>query len=464
MNILAALDDEGLFARHFRPPASWAAWRAFLAALYALPLDPASEALYRKHTRRAAPPATPAREAWVIVGRRGGKSRIAALCAAYAAVFGDFRGVLAEGERGSLMVLAQDRRQARVVFGHVAALIDGSPLLASLVEKRTADALYLRNNVAVEVHTSSFRAVRGYTLVGVICDELAFWRDESSANPDAEVIAAVRPGLATVPGAMLIGISSPYSRRGVLWGAYRDHFGKDGDTLVWQAATREMNPSVDERVVERAFAEDPSAAAAEWDAQFRTDVESYVAREAVEAVVVPDRRELPPLPGLSYRAFVDPSGGAQDAMTLAIAHAERETAVLDLLREARPPFSPESVVLEFAEVLRRYGVWEVAGDRYSGEWCREQFRKLGIEYRVAEKPKALLYAELLPAINSGRVELLDDPKLVAQLLGLERRTSRGGRDTIDHAPRGHDDVSNAAAGAIDLILAPKPQLRQVLVW
>jgi len=54
---------------------------------------------------------------------------------------------------------------------------------------------------------------------------------------------------------------------------------------------------------------------------------------------------------------------------------------------------------------------------------------------------------LLPLLNSNRIELLDHPRLINQLTGLERRTSRAGRDTIDHVPGGHDDVANAAAGA-----------------
>jgi hypothetical protein len=68
----------------------------------------------------------------------------------------------------------------------------------------------------------------------------------------------------------------------------------------------------------------------------------------------------------------------------------------------------------------------VTGDRYPGEWPREQFRKLDINYEPAAKPKSDLYRDLLPAINSGTVALLDHPRLVAQLCGLERRTARGG--------------------------------------
>jgi hypothetical protein len=72
----------------------------------------------------------------------------------------------------------------------------------------------------------------------------------------------------------------------------------------------------------------------------------------------------------------------------------------------------------------------------------------GVEYLVADKAKSDIYRDLLLVLNSSRVELLDHARLVAQLCGLERRTARGGRDSIDHAPGVHDDVANSVAGAI----------------
>src|SRR5439155_8708912 len=186
------------------------------------------------------------------------------------------------------------------------------------------------------VHTASFRAVRGYTIVAAIVDEIAFWRTEDSANPDREIVNALRPAMAAVPGALLLAISSPYARRGVLWDAFRQHHGRDGDpVLVWQAPTRAMNPQVDERIVAETYAQDEAAAAAEYGAEFRRDIESFLAREAVDAVVVAGRTELPPVTGITYAAFVDPSGGARDAMALAIAHGAAGRLVLDAVRERR---------------------------------------------------------------------------------------------------------------------------------
>jgi hypothetical protein len=212
-----------------------------------------------------------------------------------------------------------------------------------------------------------------------------------------------------------------------------------------------MNPTVPQRVIDEAMARDPASAAAEYLAQFRTDVEALLTREAVEACVSPGAYERGRVAGCRYVGFVDPSGGSADSFTLAVAHREANgKRVLDAVRERKPPFSPEQVIREFSDLLKAYGISRVTGDRYGGEFPREHFSKLGISYDCAEKTKSEIYRDMVPMINSGEAELLDSDRLVAQLVGLERRTARGGRDSIDHAPGQHDDLANAAAGALTL--------------
>ena len=87
---------------------------------------------------------------------------------------------------------------------------------------------------------------------------------------------------------------------------------------------------------------------------------------------------------------------------------------------------------------------------------REPFRARGVTYELADKPKSDLYRDLLPLLNSAKIELLDHARLVAQLCSLERRVTRAGKDSIDHGPGGHDDVANAVAGALTLATAYQP--------
>jgi hypothetical protein len=199
----------------------------------------------------------------------------------------------------------------------------------------------------------------------------------------------------------------------------------------------------------------------EYGAQFGTDVEAFLSREMLQAAIVPGRQVLALVAGRAYVGFVDPSGGAQDAMTLAIAHKDGETVRLDCVAERRAPFSPEAVVVEFAQVLRRYGIRIVTGDRYAGEWPRDRFRAHGIAYWVAAGSKSDIYGAPLPLLTSGRVELLDHPGLVTEFLALDRRVARGGRESIDHPRGGRDDLANAVAGALVTALRP-PSLLTVL--
>ena len=193
---------------------------------------------------------------------------------------------------------------------------------------------------------------------------------------------------------------------------------------------------------------DPARASAEYPGIFRTDVERFLSREAVQACVSLGVHERAPIKAHSYIAFVDPSGGSSDAMTLAIAHKEGETEILDAMRERKPPFSPKPWLRSSRLSSSPTVAAKVCGDRYAGEWPREQFQKRGVFYEPSERSKSELYVDLLPLINSGAVDLLDNDHLVRQIVSLERRTSRGGRDSIDHSPGAHDDLANAVAGAL----------------
>ncbi len=204
MNILQAIDDPGLFKRWFRDAGTWTAWRAFTAALFGLPMSDSEADLFRQCTRRETLPEQPFAEAWIVCGRRSGKSFELALVAVFLATFCEYRQYLAPGERATILVVATDRRQARTIFRYIRALLVEVPMLARMVEREAAEEIDLSNSVTIEVGTSSYRAVRGRTLAAALCDELAFWSAENSANPDYEVLDALRPAMATIPTAMLL--------------------------------------------------------------------------------------------------------------------------------------------------------------------------------------------------------------------------------------------------------------------
>jgi hypothetical protein len=99
------------------------------------------------------------------------------------------------------------------------------------------------------------------------------------------------------------------------------------------------------------------------------------------------------------------------------------------------------------------------GDKYAGQWVPSAFASHGIQFEQSARAKSDLYLDLLPLINSRSVELLEHPRLASELIGLERRTARSGRDSVDHSPGGHDDVANAVAGlCTGLYLDRRPAL------
>jgi hypothetical protein len=449
-SIRNALNDKALLGNVLAGP-SWEAWRVLLTAAMGEVLDESERALFKQLTGREQEPLQRVEELVAVVGRRGGKSRAMATLACYIAAL--CKHPLVHGETGVCLAIAPDLKQSAIILNYAEAALEASPILKQLVVNRTADTITLNNGISIEVRAASFRRLRGPTFVAAICDESAFWLGvENSANPDVEIINAVRPGLSTTSGPLIIA-SSPYARRGVLWDVHRKHYGALGDPLILvaQGSSRTFNPSLPQSVVDRALERDRPSAEAEFMAMFRSDIEGYVTLEIVEACVG-DHAEMAPLSALSYFGFVDPSGGSSDSFTLAISHADGERVVIDAIREVTPRFSPDFVVEEFSNTLKTYNITTVCGDRYAGEFPRELFRKHGVQYECSEKAKSILYQGLLPLLNAGRIVLPRSERLTAQLVGLERKTARSGRDSIDHGPGQHDDVANAVAGAAALAI------------
>lgn len=452
-NIVEAMSSPTLFEPWFRGP-SWNAWKTLMKGAYALPMTAEEIEFFRTIAERD-PPKKRVRELWVIAGRRAGKDSVAsAICAHSAALFSEGER-LRPGERAVVMCLAVDRDQSKIILNYTRSFFNDIALLKGMVQRETASGFELRNNVDITVATNSFRSVRGRPILTAVLDETAFWRDDTSATPDVETYAAIKPALASIPGSMIVGISSPYRRSGLLHAKFKKYFGQeDDDVLVIRAPTRALNPTIPQSIVDAAMAEDPAAARSEWGAEFRDDISAFVTQEAVDACVSPGVLERSRVDGVRYEGFADPSGGASDSMTIAIGHSQlapdRKTsiAVLDAIREITAPFSPENAVAEFSALCKSYGVRSIRGDRYAAEWVREAFKKAGIEYRPADLSKSDIYRDFLPRLNSGEVDLLDHKRLIAQLLGLERRTARGGRDSIDHSPGAKDDIANSAAGLL----------------
>jgi hypothetical protein len=322
---------EPFFAGH-----SWRPWKVVLKGAFGLRMAKSERALFRTLADRD-PPTKPVKELWVIAGRRAGKDSIASAIATHAAALFNQQSRLRPGERALVMCLACDRDQAKIVLNYARSYFTDVDLLTGMVQRETADGFELQNGVDIVVATNSFRHVRGRTILLAIFDECSYWRDENYASPDEKVYRAIRPGMATLRDSLLVGISSPYRKSGLLHRKFKDHYGKNGDILVVKAPTTTLNPTIDQKIIDEALAADPAAARAEWLAEFRDDIAGWATLELIESAVDPNVTVRARVPGVRYHSFCDPSGGARDSFTCAISHAEGEAVVLDALLEIKAP-------------------------------------------------------------------------------------------------------------------------------
>jgi hypothetical protein len=451
--IIDFVKDAGLLGLAVSP-----AQETLLRAIYGLPLTADQLSLWRECTGRATYPGQGFQEVTVLAGARAGKdSRIAVPIALFEALFGGHSKRLSRGERAVIPFVAQDHRATRIAFDYLRGYVE-APILQSEVVNITSQEIEFRNGVRVVTFPSTAASMRGWSIPAAILDEVGFWRLEGAADSDVEIQVSIRRGGLAFAETRIIKISTPYMRSGILFDDFSRHHGKDSpDLLVWRAPSVLMNPSLKLERLDRERRLDPQRFSREYEAEFQQDLSSAFDWSAIDACVVPGRRELSPSKETHYYGFVDPSGGGADAFTLAVAHSSgagwRERATLDLVRWWTGG-SPAEIVVEAAEILKKFDIGCVYGDRYSGAWVRDAFERQGVNYEVAARTKSEIYLECIAYVNSGRVELLDLPRLRQEIQNLERRPSSGGKDKVDHPPGGsfHDDVANAACGALWLVL------------
>lgn len=465
MNVIEAIKDKEIFRPFLGEELqSWRGWMIALRALYGLPIrSERGQELVQSCTGRdiAELPEDGFNAAIFLVGRRSGKSRIAAVIGAFEALFGEHEKRLAKGETGIVPIISPSRYQSTIVWNYLKAIFDVPILSREVADMREIEkTLTLRNGIEIRILTGDWRTVRGPAVVCAILDELCFfgYTEESKVRSDTELVRAVRPALLTTKG-KLIGISSKYAQRGYAFQQWKRQHGRNkGDsqyspcwrTLVWDCPSRVMNPTLSQAEIDREFEEDPAAARSEFGGEWREDVAEFVPRSLIESLVIPHRKELMVKKRHGYRAGVDLSGGRTDSAALCVVHKEDGRIVQDFIREWSAPHNPYAVVAEVAAELKRWGLLSVEGDQYAGNWPVHAFRAHGIRYRPAKASKNDLYREMLPVLCGGResIELLDDSTLVNQLAALERRPRSGGKDIIDHPANGKDDVANALAVAV----------------
>jgi hypothetical protein len=461
MTIIEYIEDPRRFRKAFKDLGTWTAWLTFLRTLYGLPLQEEDELTrYRHFSGRTTPPTEPFEECWLACGRRAGKSFIASVIAVYEALEGNWKLRLSGGETPWIFIVAVDKAQASLIFSYVRHLLQISG--PHQIQRETSDQIDLKNGVSISIRAGSLRSLRGYSIALALIDEAAFLRDQEGgfANPLQELVNAIEPALiqrdGDEPAAKLIGLSTPFSRFGLLYERITECWGNDAaDILAWKGTTLELNPTFSQYKIERALRKDPARARAEYLGEFREDV-SNLMDEKLLASAMADHQPQGYDPARRYAAFIDPSSGKSDSYCLAIGFQDPYSRQIVVVRqeERRAPCDVAKVTEEFARIIKAYGLSSATSDTHASGWVESEYRKHGVQIDITKLSKSDIYLEFVGLLATGRLWLVADDRARQQFLGLERRLEKSGIERVDHAPYGGpgDDLANVIAG-VSTILA-----------
>jgi len=431
--------------------------RTFLKAFYGLELDAAELDFYFRATGRTNYPAREEKEVTAIIGRRGGKTRLAAQIAVYEAAR---HCKLPRGEGAFIIVIAPTVNQSQVAFNYIRQYFRGSAILEALIVDERKGELELRNGITIRCQPCSQVTVRGISVICAVCDEMGFWKhEENAANPEREVLAAVRPTMATFPNAKLIKISTPFRKEGILYENLQDRNGLKYP--VWQVSTREMNPTISEDVFTEAQRENPEHYRREYLAEFTDSLVGWIARELLDAVVISGRRELPPVRDAIYIAVVDPAFRSSDFAFSILCKIGEHITVLYSTRwtgTRQAPLELELILKQIKDVLSPYGIGAVVGDQFCFPVIKQLFEKLGIfyaEFSFGAHTRASIYGNLRQLISQRRISFIDEPELLRQLRCLEEIKAPNGNIDIRPPGSSNDDMAiTVAVGAFELTSRP----------
>ncbi len=393
------------------------------------------------------------REACLIAGRRFGKTlHVGVPIACFEAAFRTHQ--LRPGERASVLILSPTKDQSDIMFRGIRGVFRNSPVLERMIVGERADRLILSNNSEILVWAAHYARVRGLATCLVIAEEAAFWRSEEdpTTNPAEEIFSAVRPSLLTFPHGKLLMISSPWSKSGPVWSAYKNRAERP-ETLVLKMTSTQGNPTLDPALLKAEQERDSERFDREVNAEFVDSASALLPPDAVDACTVEGRWEVPPKSDAAYKAGID-AGFRSDCFGFALTHAEGEKVVVDVVRSWKPrpgkavQFVP--VMTEIVEILRRYGCYEAFSDQVANEVIKQYLAEAGInleQVTTLGRRASAIYSTLRAKVLAKQAEFPENAELLSQLKKLEIIVGSGGSERCE-ASSGKDDLAIATALSI----------------
>jgi hypothetical protein len=305
--------------------------------------------------------------------------------------------------------------------------------------------------VVIACRACSYSSIRGVPVICAVLDELAFWHHEDhAANPEHEVINAIRPAMATLSNTKLIKISTPFRKEGTLWSEFQRR--NQLDHYVWQLSSQEMNPAISSHFLHKARSANEDTFRREHLAEFVDTNSGWITPELLEPSIMLGCRELPRVFHGTYAAAIDPAFQRNDFGFAIVHRSDRgDVSVACGLRWT----GTKAIHLDFAMVceqirikLDQYGINSLVGDQYCFPMLKQHFSRLNIFYRelsFGTGTRASLFGNLRQLIIQRKIAILDDPGLLHQLRSLEEVRAANGNIDIRPARSAKDDLAIAVA-------------------
>jgi hypothetical protein len=392
---------------------------------------------------------------WAL-GRRSGKTLMAAVVATYAAcMLADaYKSFLRSGEKFYIVSVANTIDQSKIALRGVKDLVGGSPILKPMIVRETSDTLELSNGAVFRAMPASSRGGRGLAVPLLIFDEIGHALDTEGGNAaGSSLYQALSPSVAQFGklGKILL-LSSPWIQQGIFWELFKQaNSGNFSHIQVRQEPSWVMNPTLSRDFLAQEKARDPELFAIEYGANFSQSLSSFISDDLVEAAINYDRSILLPIPKFKGRYYLslDPAKGNRDQYTACIAHYDNELLIIDQWHEFKPSWfdgkksqvrisEVENWILEKHQV---YGFSEVVLDQYNSSATVQRLTgRLKIRELTWTAPtKTEAFSKLRELFNSGKIELYPHPRANQQIKNL----------TVTYRPSGQWSVSGGTGAAVD---------------
>jgi len=411
----------------------------------------------------------------LIVGRRGGKSTISALLAVYAAIKINWNPYLQKTPSASVVVLSHSRDLSEEILEIMRKFFEESEVLTRLIDREkkfTQSTFNLKvpfivngkieySKVTIKVGTASKKTIRGRAICALLCDEIAYWNlDEKAVEQDVDILRAARPSLLQFGDeGLLIKLSSPGIKQGILYEEYQNRDNLPDSYIIFKAPSWVWNPRWGKKVYEEEYKLDPIGFASEYRADFVDSISSFILPEFVDLCTMTGKSECAPETGkdVHYEGAIDAAFKGDRFTFSLVGGTEHRVKQYEMLVWEGSPLTPVKayeVATKLREVCKKYGLSRIHADQFAFQPLLEIFDKFGMT--LVEKPftnvfKRQIYFNLKNLIHNQRIDLLDHEIMRSEIKQLQVEQTATGTVKIGHPPGGKDDCADSLAIATFIV-------------